>query len=78
MIAQFEAELLARFLEWLGPENIDRFLELPRKQNRSLFELIVVGLRRSFDRPGTTPQEIEEGKALFKKCGLDWTTAYEP
>jgi hypothetical protein len=70
--AQFEAEFLTKFFEWLEPENIDRFLELARKKNLSLFELIVVGLRRSFDRPGTTPAEIEEGKQLFRQCGLDW------
>jgi hypothetical protein len=70
--AQFEANLLTRVFEWLEPENIDRCLELARKKNRSLFELVVVGLRRSFDRRGTTPEEIEEGKALFRECGLDW------
>jgi hypothetical protein len=70
--AQFEAKFLTRFFEWLEPENIDRFIELARKKNLSLFELVVVGLRRSFDRPGTTPEEIEEGKALFRQCGLDW------
>jgi hypothetical protein len=70
--AQFEADVLTGFFEWLEPENIDRFIELARKKNLSLFELIVVGLRRSFDRPGTTPAEIEEGKQLFRQCGLDW------
>lgn len=70
--AQFEALFLSGVLEWLEPENIDRFLELAREKNRSLFDLAIVGWRRSFDRPGTTPEEIVEGKALFKECGLDW------
>jgi hypothetical protein len=70
--AEFEADLLIRFFEWLEPENIDRFLELARKKNRSLFELIVVGLRRSFDRPGTTPEEID----ISALCSICFSPLY--
>jgi hypothetical protein len=70
--ARFEAGVVTLFLEWLEPENIDQFLELSRKKDRSLFDLIVTGLRRSYDRPGTTSAQIQEAKQLFTECGLDW------
>ena len=70
--AEFEAKVLCGVLEWLEPENIDRFLELAREQNRSLFESIIVVLRRSSDRPGMAREEVEERKALFRECDLDW------
>ena len=70
--AQFEAEVLCGVFEWLEPENVDRLLELARGQNRTPIELVLLALRRASNRPGISPQELEERKKIFRQLGLDW------
>jgi hypothetical protein len=64
--------VLLNVLEWLDADDVSRFLELAQKKGYSLSEMIVVGLRHSLDQEGTTPEEIQEAKRVFKECGLDW------
>ena len=67
--AELEALTVIGVLEWLEPENVERFLEIARQRNVSLFKLTVTALRRWFDRPGRRSNRSRKPKHFFVSAG---------